>query len=192
MDAHRFAAVAALILLLADSAPAAAPLRTAVLAGGCFWSLERAMEEVPGVVDVVSGYAGGAVRNPTYEHHPGHLEAVQVTYDPARTGYWSLLAAFFRHIDPTDPNGQFCDQGPSYRTAAFVASPQERQAAEAVKAEVARTLRKPVATRIAPARRFWPAEARHQDYARKHPLSYKAYRIGCRRDARLKAVWQGR
>jgi peptide-methionine (S)-S-oxide reductase len=189
----RFLAVTfAAALTAAQAAPAATALKTAVFAGGCFWSAEHDIEGTPGVAKVVVGYAGGSLRNPTYPNHEGHLESVQVTYDPAKISYRQLVGAFFHHIDPTDPNGQICDQGPSYRTAVFAASPEERTEAEAVKAEVARTLGRPVATRILPAGTFWPAEAYHQDYARKNPVSYTAYRVGCGRDARLKAVWRGR
>jgi peptide-methionine (S)-S-oxide reductase len=177
-------------LLLGHDA-SAATLATAVFAGGCFWSAEHDIEHTPGVRDVVVGYAGGARARPTYDNHEGHLEAIRVTYDPAKISYRQLTAAFFRHIDPTDAGGQICDRGPSYRTAVFASSPQERADAEAAKAQVAATLRKPVATLILPAARFWPAEAYHQDYAARNPMAYSAYRIGCRRDAKLKAVWGG-
>jgi peptide-methionine (S)-S-oxide reductase len=184
------AAGGAFALLAAQAAPAAAALKTAVFAGGCFWSAEHDIEHTPGVAKVVVGYSGGAARNPTYGDHEGHLESIQVTYDPAKISYPQLVDAFFHHIDPTDPDGQFCDKGPSYRTAVFAGSPQERAQAEAVKASVAKALGKPVATRVLAAATFWPAEAYHQDYARKNPVSYQAYRIGCGRDARLKAVWR--
>jgi len=179
-------------LAMASLGAAAPATRTAVFAGGCFWSVEHDLESIAGVKDVVVGYAGGARRNPTYDNHAGHLEAVKVTYDPARVSYTQLVDGFFRRIDPTDARGQFCDHGPSYRTAVFAASPEERQAAEAVKARVARTLGKPVATMVLPAATFWPAEAYHQDYARRNPLNYNAYRVGCGRDAKLRAVWAGR
>ena len=176
--------------LVATSAEAAN--KTAVFAGGCFWSVEKFFEATPGVVNAVSGYAGGTTANPTYEDHRGHLEAVKVTYDPAKTTYARLVEGFFHNIDPTDPNGQICDKGPSYRTAVFVADARERAAAEGVKAKVAATLGRPVATRILPAGRFWIGEAYHQDYARKNPAAYAAYRAGCGRDAAIKAVWRGR
>ena len=191
MPVRATVAAAFAVLLLAAPA-AAAPTKTAVFAGGCFWSMEKALEHVPGVASAVSGYAGGTRRQPTYENHSGHLEAVRVAYDPGKVSYPQLVEAFFHAIDPTDPSGQFCDRGDSYRTAVFVGSPQERAAAEAVKARVAGQLRKPVATQVLPAGTFWPAEAYHQDYARKNPVNYNAYRVGCRRDARLKAVWGGR
>ncbi|WP_374574058.1 peptide-methionine (S)-S-oxide reductase MsrA [Phenylobacterium sp.] len=191
MKPSLFAAAAILSFSLAGAAPAAA-YRTAVFAGGCFWSVEHDLEHLPGVKDVVVGYAGGSRPNPTYPNHEGYLEAVRITYDPAKTSYQALTDGFFRHIDPTDGGGQICDRGPSYRTAVFVASPDERKAAEAVKAKVAGELKRPVATMILPASKFWMAEAYHQDYARKNPINYNAYRIGCGRDARLKAVWAGR
>jgi len=186
------AGAAAAAFALAQAAPAAAALATAVFAGGCFWSAEHDIEHTNGVRGVVVGYAGGTRARPNYQDHEGHLEAIRVTYDPAKISYRALVDAFFHHIDPTDPNGQICDQGPSYRTAVFVASPQEKADAEAVKANVAATLRQPVATRILPAGAFWPAEAYHQDYAQKNPAAYMAYRVGCGRDARLRAVWRGR
>jgi peptide-methionine (S)-S-oxide reductase len=120
------------------------------------------------------------------------MEVVRVTYDPAKISYARLVDQFFHNIDPTDPNGQICDQGPSYRTAVFVGDAQERQAAEAVKAEVQKTLGAPVATQIRTAAPFWMAEGYHQDYARRNPVQYNAYRIGCGRDRALKVVWGGR
>ena len=184
------AAVAACALLAANVAPAAAALKTAVFAGGCFWSAEHDIEHAKGVKSVVVGYAGGASTTPSYQDHEGHLEAIKVTYDPAQTSYSLLVANFFHHIDPTDPNGQICDQGPSYRTAVFVEGPAERAAAEAVKAQVAKELGKPVATRILPAGPFYMGEGYHQDYAKKNPMAYNAYRTGCGRDSALKAVWK--
>jgi peptide-methionine (S)-S-oxide reductase len=192
MKTPLFAAIAASTLLLAGAAPAASALKTAVFAGGCFWSAEKAMEHVPGVTNVVSGYSGGTSGKPTYENHSGHLEAVRVTYDPAKISYAKLVDQFFHNIDPTDPNGQICDQGPSYRTAVFVGDAEERQAAETVKAQVQKTLGVPVATQIRNAAPFWMAEAYHQDYAQRNPVQYNAYRIGCGRDRALKVVWGGR
>jgi len=192
MNTRLFAAVAATALLAANAAPAAGALKTAVFAGGCFWSAEHDIEGTPGIVKVVVGYAGGTRPDPTYENHEGYLEAIKVTYDPAKISYAKLVDSFFHHIDPTDPNGQICDQGPTYRTAVFVANPAEKQAAEAVKAQVAKALHKPVATEIRPAARFWMGEGYHQDYAKTQPVAYMRYRIGCGRDAALRAVWGGR
>src|SRR5688572_25872167 len=147
---------------------------TAVFAGGCFWSVEANFEAIPGVVAAVSGFAGGTTTDPTYEQvvggRTGHLEAVRVTFDPARISYRRLVDRFWRTIDPTDPDGQFCDQGPTYATAVF-ATPAQRPAAEAS--------RQAAAARIGPARfvtpvrdavRFWPADAAHQDFARRNPV----------------------
>jgi peptide-methionine (S)-S-oxide reductase len=182
-------AATAAFLLVAGSAPAASTLKTAVFAGGCFWSMEKALEHLPGVKSAVSGYAGGTRANPTYENHEGYLEAVQVTYDPAKVSYARLVAAYFHSIDPTDNGGQICDRGPSYRTAVFAGDAQEAAMARAAKAQVASVLKKPVATEIRPAARFWRAEDYHQDYAANNPAAYNAYRVGCGRDAALKAVW---
>ncbi|MDP3173124.1 MAG: peptide-methionine (S)-S-oxide reductase MsrA [Phenylobacterium sp.] len=192
MRRNLLAITAGLALTLGGAAGAAAPLKTAIFAGGCFWSAEHDTEHLPGVTNVVVGYSGGARVNPTYGNHAGHLEAIKVTYDPAKTSYTKLVAGFFRHIDPTDPNGQICDQGESYRTAVFVADADERASAEAVKAQISKVLGKPVATKVLPASTFWPAEAYHQDYARKNPVAYNAYRVGCGRDRAIKAVWAGR
>jgi peptide-methionine (S)-S-oxide reductase len=192
MNTRLFAAVAASSLLLAQAAPAAAALKTAVFAGGCFWSAEHDIEHTPGVTNVVVGYAGGTTPKPTYENHEGYLESIKVTYDPAKISYPQLVEAFFHHIDPTDPNGQICDQGPSYRTAVFVANAAEKAQAEQVKAKIAKELGTHVATEVRPAGTFWMGEGYHQDYARKNPAAYMAYRIGCGRDRALRVVWGGR
>lgn len=192
MKTRFFAAITASSMLLSAAAPALAATKTAIFAGGCFWSAEKAMESLPGVSAVVSGYAGGPTRNPTYENHRGHLEAVKVTYDPAKVSYAKLVDHFFHNIDPTDAGGQICDRGPSYRTAVFTADAAERATAEAVKAQVARTIRKPVATEIRPNATFWMGEAYHQDFAKRNKVRYEAYRIGCGRDRVINAVWAGR
>ncbi len=191
LTAAALAAVFGLSAAAPPSAPAwaAGPLKTAVFAGGCFWSVEKAMEGMPGVTEAVSGYSGGDIRNPTYRNHKGHLEAVKVTYDPARISYAKLVDGFFHNIDPLDAGGQICDRGHAYTTAVFVSTEAERAAAAQVKAQVAKTLGKPVATRLLRAGTFWPAEAYHQDYAKKNPVAYDRYRIGCGRDRALRAVW---
>ncbi|WP_397414453.1 peptide-methionine (S)-S-oxide reductase MsrA [Phenylobacterium sp.] len=184
----------ALLTLLAAAAaaqPAAAATRTAVFAGGCFWSVEKFFEATPGVTSAVSGYAGGASANPTYENHSGHLEAVRVTYDPDKISYAQLVERFYRNIDPTDPNGQICDKGPSYRTAVFVSNATERQVAEAEKARVEKLLGARVTVTTRNAAPFWMAEGYHQDFAKKNPVQYERYRIGCGRDRALKVVWGG-
>ena len=194
------AAGAAAWLLLGRSgeAPAAQPqgarTATAIFAGGCFWCTESDFDHMPGVLATISGYAGGRVANPTYEQvsrgGTGHIEAVRVVYDPARTGYARLVERFFRTIDPLDAGGQFCDRGDQYRSAIFVANAEERRIAEAAKARAERALGAPVATLILPARNFYAAEEYHQDYYRKNPLRYRFYRWNCGRDARLEAVWR--
>jgi methionine-S-sulfoxide reductase len=177
----------------AADAQGARRLETAVFAGGCFWSIETGFEKIPGVVEAVSGFAGGRESNPTYKQvateRTEHLEAVKVTFDPAKVSYRTLVDRFWRNIDPTDDAGQFCDRGPSYRTAVFVASPEQRRTAEESKRAAGAALKRPVVTPIRDAARFWPAEAVHQDFAKRNPGRYEAYRIGCRRDARLKALW---
>lgn len=183
-------AAAAAALLMA--APAGAATKTATFAGGCFWSVEKFFEAKPGVVSAVSGYAGGTKAKPTYEDHAGHLEAVRVTYDPAKVTYAQLVDHFFRNIDPTDANGQICDKGPSYRTAIFVGNAEERRVAEQAKARVAGVLKAKVATQVRNAAPFWNAEAYHQDFAKKNPAHYERYRIGCGRDPWLKKVWGGK
>ena len=166
---------------------------TAIFAGGCFWCTEADFEHVPGVVEAVSGYTGGRTARPTYEQvsagGTGHYEAVLVRYDPTRVSYSELARHFFRTVDPTDAGGQFCDRGESYRTAIFPLNPTQRRVAEAAKAEASRVLRGRVVTPIIPSSRFWPAEAYHQDYARRNPVRYNFYRWNCGRDARLREVW---
>jgi peptide-methionine (S)-S-oxide reductase len=184
-----------MIAALAANSAGAAAYRTAIFAGGCFWSMQHGMEGAPGVVKVVAGYTGGHVAHPRYEdvttETTGHYESVLVTYDPARTTYAQLVNYYFHLTDPTDGGGQFCDRGPSYRPAIFVADPAERAAAQAVEAQVQRELHgKRIATEIKPAVTFWPAEGYHQDYAIRNVAAYTAYRIGCGRDASLKAAWR--
>jgi peptide-methionine (S)-S-oxide reductase len=173
--------------------PRPARTETALFAGGCFWSAERDIEAVPGVVEAVSGFAGGTVANPSYEQvvrgGTGHVEAVRVTFDPTRISYGQLASRFLRTIDPTDAGGQFCDRGPNYRTAIFALNPAQRRAAEAAVAEANRVLRGRVVTPVRAAAPFYPAEAYHQDYARRNAAHYARYRQGCGKDARLRAIW---
>ena len=182
----------------AESAPApqaadSGRREVAVFAGGCFWSVEANFERIPGVVSAVSGFAGGLTANPTYDQvvrgGSGHLEAVQVTFDPARISYRQLVDRFWTTIDPTDAEGQFCDRGASYGTAVF-ATPAQRPAAEASRrTAAARLAGRPFVTPIREGARFWPAEAYHQDFARRNPERYAGYSRFCRRSARLRAVW---
>ena len=171
-------------------------LETAVFAGGCFWTMEHGLETIPGVVKAVSGYTGGKLAHPTYAdvttETTGHYEAVQVTYDPSKISYRQLTDRYWRLIDPTDDGGQACDRGPSYHSAIFVASPEQRQAVEASLAAInTGKLKGHIVTRILPAQTFWPAEEYHQQFTIKNPVRYGAYRIGCGRDAILKSIWGG-
>ena len=169
--------------------------RTAYFAGGCFWCTESDFEKVDGVVSVISGYTGGTVVDPTYKQvsggGTGHIESVKVIYDPAKISYEQLLDVFWRHVDPTDPGGQFVDRGSQYRSAIFYADEQQRLAAEASKRKLAETgpFTKPIVTEILPLGAFYPAEAYHQDYYRRNPIRYKWYRGGSGRDQFLEKTW---
>ena len=189
------------LLLLAFGAPhvaAQAPApKTAVatFAGGCFWCMEPPYDKVPGVISTTSGYMGGKKRYPTYEEvsagFTGHTEVVQVAYDPSKVSYEQLLEVFWRNIDPTVKDKQFCDEGSQYRTAIFVHDDAQLKAAEASKAGLDRTkpFKDPIVTPIQLAGEFWAAEDYHQDYYIKNPVRYSYYRTGCGRDARLKQLW---
>ncbi len=165
----------------------------AVFAGGCFWCTESDFDKTPGVLSTTSGYTGGKLINPTYKQvssgGTGHIEAVRVVYDPTKVSYATSVTRFFRTIDPLDGGGQFCDRGYQYRSAIFVADAEQRQIAAAAKAQAAAVLKKPVATLLLPAAKFYPAEGYHQDYYKKNPVRYRFYRYSCGRDARLKKVW---
>lgn len=170
--------------------------KIATLAGGCFWCSESDLEKLPGVEKVISGYTGGTRENPTYEEvsagGTGHVEAVQVYYDPARVSYEKLLEAFWRHIDPTDPGGQFADRGSQYRSVIFYHDEEQKQVAERSREALNKSGRfaKPVATEIQAFARFYPAEDYHQDYYKKNPLRYQYYRHGSGRDQFLKKAWE--
>jgi len=177
----------------AQRAPRPAHVERAIFAGGCFWSAETDIEHVPGVIEAVSGFTGGRTPNPTYHQvsagGTGHVEAVLVTFDPARISYGQLVRRFLRTIDPTDAEGQFCDRGDSYRTAVFAMNPTQEREAQGARAEANRILNGRVVTPVRRSGPFYPAEAYHQDYARRNPAAYGAYRRGCGRDARLREVW---
>jgi len=178
-----------LILLTAITYPTHAD--KAVFAGGCFWCVESAYQDIEGVSAAVSGFTGGTLENPTYKgNHSGHYEAVEVTFDPAVISYQELLDLFWVNIDPFDDRGQFCDKGPSYRSAIFVGDASQRELAAASKAGVeSRFPGQAVVTQILPGGRFWPVEDYHQDYYKKNPIRYRYYRFGCGRDARLQEIW---
>ena len=179
----------------AQTAPDSGRREVAVFAGGCFWSVESNFEHMPGVVSAVSGFAGGRTPRPTYEQvvagGTGHVEAVQVTFDPARISYRQLVDRFWRTIDPTDPSGQFCDKGPSYGTAVFATAAQKPAAEASRTAAMAVIGARRFTTPVRDAVRFWPAEAVHQDFARLNPVRYGGYSRFCGRAARLRAVWGG-
>ena len=162
-----------------------------MFAGGCFWCMESAYQEQPGVIDVVSGFTGGTMENPSYSgDHRGHFEAVKVIYDTDVLSYRDLVDLFWVNIDPFDDKGQFCDKGFSYRTALFPATAEERVIAEASLAKVAeRFPQETVYTEIRDANAFWPVEDYHQDYYLKNPVRYTFYRWNCGRDQRLDAIW---
>ena len=178
-----------------SQAVADATLGKAYFAGGCFWCMEEAFENVEGVLSVTSGYMGGTVANPSYEEvsagRTGHAESVEVVYDPARVSYQKLLDAFWRNVDPITPNAQFCDHGSQYRSAIFFQTDEEKRASDISKQviEQSKRFKEPIVTQIVMASQFYPAEEYHQDFYKKNPVRYHAYRAGCGRDARLKEIW---
>jgi peptide methionine sulfoxide reductase msrA/msrB len=166
----------------------------AMFAGGCFWCMEPPFEKMDGVISVTSGYAGGKTADPTYKNYMagGHLEVVQVVYDPRRVSYEQLLNVYWRQVDPTDPGGQFVDRGHGYTTAVFYYDDEQRRLAEQSKSDMEQSgiFDKPIVTPITPAVTFYRAEEYHQDYYKKNPIRYRFYRAGSGRDTYLKKVWQ--
>ena len=195
MMAITLAVAAALGPASASAAAGAGGLATATFAGGCFWCMEPPFDELDRVTSTTSDYTGRHKVNPTYEEvsagTTGHAEAVQVVYDPARITYERLLEVFWRNIDPTTPDAQFCDHGSQYRSAVFYHDPEQRRLAEESKRalEAAGRLKARIVTEIVPAGAFYPAEEYHQDYYKKNPIRYKLYRLGCGRDQRLSELW---
>lgn len=183
----------------------AAETKVLTVAGGCFWCVEADFESVTGVKEVVSGFTGGSVKNPTYKQvtrgGTGHYEAVQIIFNPAQVSQEQLLSLFFRSIDPTDAGGQFCDRGDSYRAAIFASDPAQITAAEQAKARASKALGQTIVTPVLPASTFYKAESSHQDYYKGNRLvitrfgpkrqsqAYKAYRKACGRDARVQELW---
>ena len=191
-----FASLLGLALSLATVAPALAQTTAkATFAGGCFWCVEADFDKVPGVVSTTSGYIGGTVANPSYEQvsskATGHAEAVEIVFDPAKVSYAALVNHFWRTIDPTTRDRQFCDVGSPYRTAIFTHDAQQaalvKQSLDAL--EKAKPFKEPIVTTVLPATTFYPAEAYHQDYYKKNPVRYAYYRASCGRDARLEQLW---
>lgn len=196
MMGHRY-----LVLLLglmltppayAESAAPPASQR-ALFAGGCFWCTESEFSGTEGISSVVSGYTGGKVKNPSYEQvssgTTGHAEAIEVVYDPSKVSFEKLLKIYWGNIDPTDQGGQFADRGSQYRTAIYYTTEEQKNAAEASKKAQEAKLKKPLYTEITAASEFYPAEDYHQDYAKKNPMHYNAYKYGSGRVSGLKAVW---
>jgi peptide-methionine (S)-S-oxide reductase len=165
----------------------------AVFAGGCFWCVESAYDDLDGVYSAVSGYTGGKKANPGYYEVAGgktrHAEAVRVVYDPAKLSYAKLIDVFWKNVDPFQRDGQFCDHGPQYRSEVYVADPVQRALAEKTRADVAKRFGREVVTKVSDASIFWPAEEYHQDFHRKSPVRYLSYRMGCGRDRRLAELW---
>ena len=170
-------------------------LDTATFAGGCFWCVEAPFEKLDGIVDVISGYAGGTKENPAYEEVArgltNHAEAVQIYYDPQTISYWQLLDTFWKNIDPTDPSGSFYDRGSQYRSVIFYHNMKQKKLAESSKLEIARLdiFKKEIVTEIVPYKTFYAAEDYHQDFYIKSPQRYSSYRIGSGRDEFIKQIW---
>jgi peptide-methionine (S)-S-oxide reductase len=177
--------------------PAPAGLAKATFAGGCFWCVESDFDKVPGVQSTTSGYTGGKLANPSYEQvsakTTGHAEAVEIVFDPKRVSYEQLLEYFWRTIDPTTKDRQFCDAGSPYRTAIYVHDAQQLAAAKASLERLDKTkpFKEPIVTEIVLAGPFYAAEDYHQDYYKKNPVRYKYYRTSCGREARLEQLWGG-
>jgi peptide-methionine (S)-S-oxide reductase len=179
----------------AKSATSGQKLEKATFAGGCFWCMEEALDKVEGVVSTTSGYTGGRAANPTYEDvsagMTGHTESVEILYDPAKVGYAKLLEVFWRNIDPTTPDRQFCDRGNQYRSAIFYHDETQKRLAEESKRalEKSKSFKEPIATEIAPAAAFYPAEEYHQNFYEKNPIRYRLYKYNCGRAQRLQELW---
>lgn len=163
---------------------------TAIFAGGCFWCVESDFEKLDGVIEAVSGYSGADQKNPTYRNHGKHREVAKIVFDPQKISYRELVDYYWRHVDPTDDGGQFCDRGHAYTTAIY-ARPDQIEIAKASKAEIETTkpFKDPIVTPVLPAKTFWDAEGYHQDYYKKNPLKYRFYRNGCGRDKRVEQLW---
>ena len=182
-------------LLLISCSYVYAETRTATFAGGCFWCMEPPFDKLDGVISTTSGYIGGHQKNPTYKQvsagSTGHTEAVQIEYDSNKISYDELLKVFWRNIDPTTPDQQFCDRGSQYRSGIFYHDARQKLLAEASLQNIIenKSFDQPVVTEITAATTFYPAEDYHQDYYLKNPLRYKYYRFACGRDSRLEALW---
>lgn len=188
-----FKIIMAIALITPWSLSHAENLKTATFAGGCFWCMEKPFEELPGVLDVKSGFGNGTVENPSYQQvsagGTGHYEVIEVTYDADQIDYATILRTYWPNVDPFDAGGQFCDRGSTYAPAIFYQTKEEKAAATASKQAVEKLLGKSVVVPIVEYKSFYPAEDYHQDYEKKNPVRYKFYRWNCGRDARLTEVW---
>ncbi|MCW1955889.1 MAG: peptide-methionine (S)-S-oxide reductase MsrA [Roseobacter sp.] len=201
MKALILAVLIALVLGMQSGVAKAGPREEIVVAGGCFWCVESDFESVDGVIEAVSGFAGGKSTNPTYKDHTGHFEVVKITFDVDRISREEILHKFMRSIDPTDDGGQFCDRGPAYKTALFYDGAAQKAAAEAAVAAAGQDLGREIVTKVLPLNGFYPAEDYHQDYYKSSAIvltragpktrasAYKFYRKACGRDARVKELW---
>lgn len=191
----------AVAILIGMTGIASAQTEKAIVAGGCFWCVESDFEAVRGVKGVVSGYTGGSLQNPTYENHDGHNEAVEITFDSSVISYAELISKFLRSVDVVDAGGQFCDRGPAYRTAIFVADDAQKSDAMKAIAAAEAALGQKIVTPVKKAGKFWIAEDYHQNYykgtnivltragPKKQSNAYKFYRKACGRDERLRNLW---
>lgn len=191
----RFLTFVLMVGIAISNVSAAEKSAKATFAGGCFWCMEPPFDKLAGVISTTSGYIGGKKLNPTYREvsdgNTGHTEAVEIVYDPAKISYEKLLDVFWRNIDPTVKDQQFCDQGSQYRTGIFYHDEQQKKTAEMAKAELMKSkpFKGEIVTEVTAASTFYPAEDYHQDYYRKNPVKYKFYRFNCGRDSRLKELW---
>lgn len=189
----RFLVILLSFWLSVTGAVDAQTIAKATFAGGCFWCMEQPFDQLDGVISTTSGYTGGNFPNPTYNDvsrgKTGHTESVQIEYNPEKVSYQKLLEVFWRNIDPTIKNRQFCDVGTQYRSGIFYHNDQQKQLAEKTKQDVKKQLKTTIFTEITPAEKFYPAEEYHQDYYIKNALLYKYYRFRCGRDQRLREIW---
>lgn len=174
----------------------ASPYEIATFAGGCFWCMEPAFDMIPGVTSTIVGYTGGHVKNPTYEQigtgTTGHVEAIQVTFDPTKVDYKRIIKEYWENIDPTQEDGQFADRGSQYHTAIFYHSDDQKRIAEETKATIEKSgiFKKPIATKILPASEFYPAEEYHQEYYKKNTWHYNMYKHGSGRADFIERTWK--
>lgn len=186
-----------ILITLAFTGNALATTEKAIFGGGCFWCMEPPYDKLEGVISTISGYTGGHLENPSYQDlssgRSGHVEVVEVSYDPEKVSYQQLLEVFWVNVDPLNSRGQFCDNGSQYLSAIFYLNENQRRTAEnSLKILMeSNVIKGKIATTIRPAEKFYPAEEYHQNYYKKNPIRYHYYRHGCGRDKRLEALWKG-